>query len=292
MNFIQLTIELPNQNIDFVSEILTGLGSVSISYSDNCNEAIYEPVLGETPMWSNTKINALFERDQDIEYVQQKLLQICNVSKSFHTILPDRVWEDECKKDYTAMQFGKRLWICPSWEDHLLLPKDALIIDMDPGLAFGTGTHETTRLCLEYLDNNPPIDLDVIDFGSGTGVLAIGAAKFGARHVVAIDNDPQAIIATKSNVSNNNLDSIVEVFHTSEENNFIKADLVIANILANPLVDLCEHFAGLLNVKGKVILSGIIEEQLSTVIQAYSKYFENLTVVKNGIWCRVDGVKL
>ncbi len=292
MNFKQLTIKVTNTNVDIVSEILAGMGSISISYSDNCNDAIYEPPLGETPMWNETKINALFEPKKDIEHIQKMLLQICNIEKSYYTILSDRVWEDECKKDFTAMQFGKCLWICPSWEDHLLLPKDAIIIDMDPGLAFGTGTHETTRLCLEYLDNNPPKDLSVIDYGSGTGVLAIGAAKLGAHHVTAIDNDPQAIIATNSNVNRNNLADIINVVHSSEESTIAKADLIIANILANPLIDLCEHFVSLLKVRGKLVLSGIIEDQIDIVMQAYGKYFESLTVSKKGTWCRVDGIKL
>ena len=141
------------------------------------------------------------------------------------------------------MKFGENLWVCPSWESQTEIPSDAIIINMDPGLAFGTGSHQTTSLCLEYLDNNPPKNIDVIDFGCGSGILAIAAAKLGALRVLAIDNDPQAVISSKDNVINNQCEGIIKTIHSEDEIDFEGCDLLIANILTNPLIKLAPTFA-------------------------------------------------
>ena len=291
MNLIEFTIETNKDNVNLVSEVLMGLGCSSVALSDTNDDAIYEPQVGDIPLWENTTINAIFESSSNIEHIQKSLIKFCSVEKIDYKELEEKVWEDECKRGFKAMQFGDRVWICPSWEDSSLLPKDSVIIDMDPGLAFGTGTHETTSLCLEYLDKNPPKGLTVIDYGSGTGVLAIGAFKLGASYVVAVDNDHQAIIATNNNVIKNNAADSIGIFHTDDESEIESADLLIANILANPLIELCAHFVGLIKSGGRITISGIIEQQLDMVIETYSKHFEELEVTKRGIWCRVDGVK-
>jgi ribosomal protein L11 methyltransferase len=172
-----------------------------------------------------------------------------------------------------------------------LLPEDAIVIDMDPGLAFGTGTHQTTDLCLQYLDENPPIDQTVIDYGSGTGVLAIAAVKLGASQAVAVDNDPQAVLSTIDNVRINQVDEYIKVLHTDDEGVLNKVDLLIANILANPLVGLCEHFSALVKSGGKITLSGILQEQLEMVLEAYNENFSDLKVKQKDDWCRVDGIR-
>jgi ribosomal protein L11 methyltransferase len=172
-----------------------------------------------------------------------------------------------------------------------LLPEDAIVIDMDPGLAFGTGTHQTTDLCLQYLDENPPIDHTVIDYGSGTGVLAIAAVKLGAKSAVAVDNDPQAVLSTIDNVRINQVDEYIKVLHTDDESGLNKVDLLVANILANPLVELCEHFSALVKSGGKITLSGILQEQLEMVLEAYRKNFSDLKVKQKDDWCRVDGTR-
>ena len=202
MDWMQLTLETSKEKADFVSEILMGLGSISINFSDAKNNAIFEPPVGETPLWPGVVIKALFDSEVDQVHVQTMLLKLCNIEKLSFELLKDRVWEDECKKDFHAKIFGKRLWICPSWEDASKLPNNSVVIDMDPGLAFGTGTHQTTDLCLQYLDKNPPINQSVVDYGSGTGVLAIAAVKLGATSAIAVDNDPQAVLATIDNISN------------------------------------------------------------------------------------------
>jgi Ribosomal protein L11 methylase len=217
MDWMQLTLKTSKEKADFVSEILMGLDSVSVTFSDTHDDAIFEPPVGETPLWPDTTIKALFALEADQVHVQAMLLQLCDIQQSSFELLKDRVWEDECKKDFHAMRFGQRLWICPSWEDVSQLPDDAVVIDMDPGLAFGTGTHQTTDLCLQYLDQNPPVGQNVIDYGSGTGVLAIAAVKLGAKSATAVDNDPQAVLATIDNIKTNQADGQITVMHSDEE---------------------------------------------------------------------------
>ena len=291
MDWMQLTLNTDKENADFISEILMGLDSVSVTFSDTVDEEIFEPPVGETPLWSETTITALFPLDVDQEHVKNTLLELCNIQECSFELLKDRVWEDECKKDFHAMLFGKNIWICPSWEDASNLSEGSVIIDMDPGLAFGTGTHQTTDLCLQYLDNNPPKDFRVVDYGSGTGVLAIAAAKLGAKSVIAVDNDPQAVIATKENIKTNNVGDIVSVLHSNEEGKLDKVDLLIANILANPLVELSSHLSNLVKTGGKIVLSGILDEQLEMVKNTYGESFSNINIERKDQWCRIDGVR-
>ncbi len=289
MDWMQLTLQTSKDQADFVSEILVGLDSVSVTFSDSQDDAIFEPPVGSTPLWQHVTITALFDLEIDQDHVEHVLSQICNIDQTNFDLLKDRVWEDECKKDFHAMQFGQRIWICPSWEDNTSLPDDAIVIDMDPGLAFGTGTHQTTDLCLQYLDANMPVGCTVIDYGSGTGILAIAAIKLGAVSVVAVDNDPQAVTATMSNIGANQCQDQIRVIHTQDEGQLDKVDLLIANILANPLVGLCEHFSNLVKQGGQIALSGILKDQLPIVLEAYGEYFETLEVEKKDEWCRVNG---
>jgi ribosomal protein L11 methyltransferase len=289
MDWMQLTLKTSKDQADFVSEILMGLDSVSVTFSDSQDDAIFEPPVGSTPLWQHVTITALFDLEVDQDHIGHVLSQICNIDQINFELLKDRVWEDECKKDFHAMQFGQRIWICPSWEDSASLPDDAIVIDMDPGLAFGTGTHQTTDLCLQYLDANMPVGYTVIDYGSGTGILAIAAIKLGAVSVVAVDNDPQAVTATINNIGANQCQDQISVVHTQDEGQLDKVDLLIANILANPLVGLCEHFSNLVKQGGEIALSGILKEQLPIVLEAYGEYFETLEVEQKDDWCRVNG---
>ena len=288
---MQLSLQTDQANSDLVSEVLMGLDSLSITYLDTHDDAIYEPPVGEMPLWQHVTINALFDMDVDQNHVSKTLLDLCNTKILNFEVLADRVWEDECKKDFHAMQFGDRIWICPSWEAQAELPNDAIVIGMDPGLAFGTGKHQTTDLCLQYLDNNPPKGLTIIDYGSGTGILAIAAVKLGASSVVAIDNDPQAVLATKDNVANNQCESIITIHHTDDNVVLERCDLLIANILANPLVELESTFSDLVKEGGSIVLSGILYEQLEMILEAYKGHFECLEVQQKDEWCRVSGTR-
>jgi len=291
MDWLQISFQIEKSQADLISEVLTGLESLSITYSDTLDDAIYEPPVGQTPLWDNITVNALFSTDVNQEDIKASIFEICNVNALTSFILKDRVWEDECKKDFHSMKFGENLWVCPSWESQAELPSDAIIINMDPGLAFGTGSHQTTSLCLEYLDNNPPKNIDVIDFGCGTGILAIAAAKLGASRVLAIDNDPQAIISSKDNVINNQCESIIKTIHSKNEIDFEGCDLLIANILTNPLIKLAPTFAALVNPDGELLLSGILKKQVDRVVSCYSEYFTNLEVSNIDEWYRVTGTR-
>ena len=291
MDWLQISFEIEKAQADLISEVLTGLGSLSITYSDTLDDAIYEPPVGQTPLWDNVTVNALFSADVNQEDIKASIFEICNVNALTSFILKDRVWEDECKKDFHSMKFGENLWVCPSWESQAEIPSDAIIINMDPGLAFGTGSHQTTSLCLEYLDNNPPKNIDVIDFGCGTGILAIAAAKLGASRVLAIDNDPQAIISSKDNIINNQCERIIKTIHSKDEIDFEGCDLLIANILTNPLIKLAPTFAALVNPDGGILLSGILKKQVDRVVGCYSEYFTNLEVSNIDEWYRVTGTR-
>ena len=285
----QISFEVKKSETDLVSEVLMGLGSVSITYSDALDDAIYEPPVGQTPLWDNVKVNALFSSEVNQKSIETSISDICNIVVIDTVTLKDRVWEEECQKDFPSMRFGKRLWVCPSWDTESILSNDSIVIHMDPGLAFGTGTHQTTSLCLEYLDSNPPKNLHVIDFGCGTGILAIAAAKFGANSVIAIDNDPQAVLSSKENVAKNKCENTITTIHSINQENDRKCDLLIANILANPLVELEPLFSDLVHTNGMLLLSGILKEQVDRVVKYYSINFSNIEVANKGEWFRISG---
>ena len=285
----QISFEVKKSETDLVSEVLMGLGSVSITYSDALDDAIYEPPVGQTPLWDNVKVNALFSSEVNQKSIETSISDICNIVVIDTVTLKDRVWEEECQKDFPSMRFGKRLWVCPSWDTESILSNDSIVIHMDPGLAFGTGTHQTTSLCLEYLDSNPPKNLHVIDFGCGTGILAIAAAKFGAKSVIAIDNDPQAVLSSKENVAKNKCENTITTIHSINQGNDRKCDLLIANILANPLVELEPLFSDLVHTNGILLLSGILKEQVDRVVKCYSINFSNIEVANKGEWFRISG---
>ena len=285
----QISFEVKKSETDLVSEVLMGLGSVSITYSDALDDAIYEPPVGQTPLWDNVKVNALFSSEVNQKSIETSISDICNIVVIDTVTLKDRVWEEECQKDFPSMRFGKRLWVCPSWDTESILSNDSIVIHMDPGLAFGTGTHQTTSLCLEYLDSNPPKNLYVIDFGCGTGILAIAAAKFGAKSVIAIDNDPQAVLSSKENVAKNKCENTITTIHSINQGSDRKCDLLIANILANPLVELEPLFSDLVHTNGMLLLSGILKEQVDRVVKCYSINFSNIEVANKGEWFRISG---
>ena len=183
----------------------------------------------------------------------------------------DRAWEREWLRDFHAMRFGRRLWVCPHHE-HVDAP-DAVVVRMDPGLAFGTGTHPTTALCLEWLDAHPPVDGSVVDFGCGSGVLALAALRLGARTVSCFDIDPQALIATRDNASANRLSERVRLCDSAGAI-ARPADLLLANILSGPLMELAPAFADILRPAGALVLSGLMEQEAAEVTRAYDAWFD------------------
>lgn len=288
MYWNQISFEINKLEADLASEVLMGLGSISITYSDAHDDAIYEPPLGETPLWEFTRITALFKSEVSTQKIIDSLGKICNIKVDDTFKIQDKIWEEECQKDFPSMQFGKNLWVCPSWESKHSIPSDAIVINMDPGLAFGTGTHQTTSLCLEFLAENPPNSLDVIDFGCGTGILAIAAAKLGAIRVLAIDNDPQAVTASTENAEKNNCSDVIKTFHSDEKIEYEKCDLLMANILAKPLVELQTLFSKIVKPNGAILLSGILEHQVEKIIDCYSPNFNNFKNSNKNEWYRIS----
>ena len=288
MYWNQISFEVKKLEADLASEVLMGLGSISITYSDAHDDAIYEPPLGETPLWEFTRITALFKPEVSTQKIIDSLGKICNIKVDDTFKIQDKIWEEECQKDFPSMQFGKNLWVCPSWESKHSIPSDAIVINMDPGLAFGTGTHQTTSLCLEFLAENPPNSLDVIDFGCGTGILAIAAAKLGAKRVLAIDNDPQAVTASTENAEKNNCSDVIKTFHSDEKIEYEKCDLMMANILAKPLVELQTLFSKIVKPNGAILLSGILEHQVEKIIDCYSQNFNNFKNSNKNEWYRIS----
>jgi len=291
MDWQQISFVVQKSEVDLISEVLMGLGSLSITFSDAQGNDIYEPPVGTTPLWEKVTVTALFSSEMSEDSVAKTILEICDINISATFSIKDKVWEKECQKDFPAMQFGKKLWVCPSWDINHELSTEAVVIKMDPGLAFGTGTHQTTSLCLEYLDENPPLKLDVIDFGCGTGILAIAAAMLKARSVLAIDNDPQAVIASHENVIKNHCDEVINTIHSMDQDNSSRCDLLIANILANPIIELEPLFSEFLKSNGTILLSGIIKEQVEDVVKCYSKNFTDIRLANKDEWYRISATR-
>ena len=265
-------------------------GALSVTCQDAADEPILEPGLGEHPVWSATSVVALFPDDCDTGRISQRLreaLQDAGIEPRIQR-LEDRDWSSTWRETFHAMQFGERLWVVPGGEQ--APAADAVTIDLDPGLAFGTGTHTTTALCLEWLDTHPPFGGEVIDYGCGSGILAIAAGKLGARHVRAVDIDPQALQATRDNAARNGMEERVEaVFPDALD--LRPACLVIANILANPLIELADMLASHVSQAGHLVLTGILKEQAADVMTAYRQWFEFCDPVEREGWVLLEGVK-
>ena len=276
-----------------ISEAAENLGAASITLSDAADVPVLEPLPNETPLWDEIVITILFRGDQDhaVEALKKQLSankQTWQISHIRQETLKDQQWERVWMDDFHPMQFGKNLWIYPSWSE--IPDDDSIKIKLDPGLAFGTGTHPTTALCLEWLDGNPPKEKVVIDYGCGSGILAIAAIKLGASKVYATDIDPQALVATKSNQQNNHIPENQILSYLPDDMPEIKADLMIANILCGPLVSLAEHLCGSTKSGGMVVLSGVLQEQTQMLEATYKNYCHDIQFATQGDWVRMTGI--
>jgi ribosomal protein L11 methyltransferase len=288
MAWQQLHLDTDATTAPALSDALSELGALSTTFSDIENEPVYEPAPGTEPLWRSTRVTALFEEGADLGAVVESLAtRFGNALREHARIerLEDQAWERVWMRDFTPLRFGARLWICPSWTT--APDPSAVNILMDPGLAFGTGTHPTTALCLEWLDAHPPRDRIVIDYGCGSGVLAIAAALLGAREVHAVDNDPQALLATRENAQRNGVTDRVSTYFP-EQLPDLRADLLLANILANPLRELAPEFARRVRAGGAVVLSGILVSQADDVAAAYTGSFDGFRSESRDEWVRLD----
>ena len=290
MAWIQIRLNSTNECAEAISDFLEELGSVSVTFMDSQDTPIFEPLPGETRLWGNTDVIALFDAETDMNPILTALQESQLLEQGFaYKIeqIEDKDWEREWMDNFHPMKFGKRLWICPTWRE---IPEpDAVNVMLDPGLAFGTGTHPTTALCLEWLDS---LDLEgktVIDLGCGSGILAIAALKLGAKSAVGIDIDPQAILASRNNAEANGVADRLQLFLSDDKPADLKADVVVANILAGPLKELYPVISQLPKAQGDLGLSGILATQAQSVCDAYAQTFELDPVVEREEWCRITG---
>ena len=290
MPWIQIRINATAKTADKVSNMLLGRGAQAVTFMDAKDVPVYEPMPGETPLWGETEVMGLFDAETDpaptIAFFQQIFGE--NVGYKVEQ-LEDKDWVREWMDHFHPMQFGERLWICPSWRD---VPNpDAVNVMLDPGLAFGTGTHPTTALCLQWLDGLDLTGKTVVDFGCGSGILGIAALKLGAARVIGIDIDPQAIQASRDNAARNGVADQIELYLPADQPQDFEADVVVANILAGPLRELAPLIAGHGKPGSLMALSGVLESQAPELETIYGQWFEmDPTAVKEE-WCRLSGRK-
>ncbi|RFA31452.1 50S ribosomal protein L11 methyltransferase [Alkalilimnicola ehrlichii] len=291
MGFLQVAFQIDSQASLLIEPLLEELGAQAITFEDPGGEPVLEPGVGENPLWSEVRLLALFDENMSADLVHAavqealdgKAPQAWSVER-----LGDRCWERAWMDDFKPMRFGERLWVCPT----TVSPPapEAVNLRLDPGLAFGTGTHATTALCLRWLDRMPLEGAHVIDFGCGSGILGVASLLLGAKHCVAIDNDPQALLATGENAERNGVSPYIETF-LPEAAPEVEADYVVANILAGTLIELAPVIETKVRSGGRLALSGILEEQAEAVSHVYKAWFDlNAPEVEDG-WVLLQGVK-
>lgn len=295
---LQLTIDAADQ--PRAEAALEELGALSVTLMDaNADTpdeaAIFEPGVGETPMWLSLTLLALFEADADrrglVHLLHNALPELAPDRVAFREVA-DQDWERAWMDRYQPMQFGRRLWIYPWNVEPPNDDRDSTVVRLDPGLAFGTGTHPTTALCLEWLDGLDLTTKTVIDYGCGSGVLAIAALKLGATRAIGIDNDPQALTATRDNATRNDVADRLQVCLPNALRADAQADVFVANILAGPLGELAPHFASLCEPDAPFALSGILAGQEGELLDRYRDCgFANLRATGREDWIRIDGVR-
>ena len=296
MNWQQLKIQIIPEHVDFIEPQLLAAGAVSITYLDAEDQPVFQEELDSTPLWDRLVLCALFEEDTELGELLSWLggnASIVNRASLEIEKIEDQAWERSWMDNFSAMQFGEKLWICPSWQE----PPDpsATNIMLDPGLAFGSGSHATTALCLQWLATQDLQGKDIVDYGCGSGILAIAAALLGAQSVQGVDNDPQAVLATNDNCERNGLlPGRVGTFLPEEYDSMStpeSVDILLANILAAPLLSLASKFASLVKPNGSIVLSGLLAEQADAITEVYSEWFEMSAAVQREDWIRLSGIK-
>ncbi len=290
MHWLQLSLEVTRDQAGLVTEVFESAGALSVTLLDAANQPLLEPAPGEQPLWGRLRAVALLHSGCDTEAIRDGLRDALQVPEIelLTEHLEDRDWSTIWRDDFHSKCFGTRLWVCPTNESPP--DPDGVVVQMDPGMAFGTGTHATTGLCLEWLDANVPAGEKVIDYGCGSGILAIAACKLGASKVYAVDIDPQALIATRDNAARNAVEQCIEVM-LPDALDTRPVDVVMANILANPLIQLAGMLTGYLRVQGSIILTGILEAQGREVMAAYQQWIDFKAPVHRDEWLLLEGVK-
>jgi ribosomal protein L11 methyltransferase len=282
--YVELIFELGELQADTAEAACEACGAIAVTFTAAGATPVLEPLPGEFRLWSATRVHALFCRDAPAGALARALgLPLTNLATRQ---VADKVWEREWRKDFRAMRFGARLWICPHHET--VAAPAAAVVYLDPGLAFGTGTHATTRLCLEWLEQHVTPGARVIDYGCGSGILALAAIKLGAAHAFCFDIDPQALIATADNAQANALKNQVTVCADAA---LLPAasDVLIANILAAPLCALAARFARLVRPNGALVLAGLMEDEAFEVTRANGACFDMQPCGRRAGWVALSG---
>lgn len=294
MRWLQVRATVTKDQVQLAETLLESLGAVSVILDDAQDQALLEPLPGEMPLWDQVIVTGLFYEDLDTAQLEGFLSTQLPGANVRHDYLEEQVWERAWMDHYEPIQCGERLWIVPEW----LSPpdKNAINLMLDPGLAFGTGNHASTFLCLQWLDKQDLKDKVVIDYGCGSGILGIAALLLGAKQVYAVDLDPQAVLSTQQNAELNKVEDKIwtglpEEFEQQFPN--LQADVIVANILAGPLMHLAPTFATLAKPQALIAMAGIIEEQVEDLRESYAKWFNLHTLgQREENWCRLSGERL
>lgn len=287
--WLQATLTVDKSHAPLIELLLESLGAVAVTLIDAGDQPMLEPGPGETPLWPATRVTGLFGGDTDVDMLRSAISRAPGADGGHSlslTRLQDRDWERAWMDRFQPMRFGQRLWIRPSGRE--IAQEGAVIVDLDPGLAFGTGTHQTTALCLSWLDGHDVGGQTVIDFGCGSGVLVIAALKLGASRAIAVDHDPQAVLATRDNAERNQVSDRLDVKHT-DEFTATRADIVLANILANVLIELSPQILGLLKPGGQLVMSGILKDQATAVANTFQERIDFEPMESMGDWVLLHG---
>ena len=293
MSWLQLRLDTEPAAAAALEDALLAAGAVAVTLEDNADEPVLEPGVGETPLWRRTRLTGLFPADADMDAVVAGLdPALAGDAAPRVEILEDKDWTREWMQHYRPMQFGPRFWVCPSW----LAPPDpeAVNLLLDPGLAFGTGSHPTTALCLGQLAGAVAGGERVVDYGCGSGILAVATAKLGAGPVLCVDNDPQALVATADNAARNGVapdDLTIALPGDYDTGPWTRAcDLVVANILAGPLLELAPVITGFLRPGGVLLLSGLLASQVDALIAGYAGRLPLAVAGEEAGWVVLRGV--
>jgi len=295
VKWLQIHITVEQAQVEFTETLLSSLGAVSVTLDDAENQDLLEPLPGETPLWNKVIVTGIYAQEEgediDVTALETFIRTQLPTEPMRSEFLEDQVWERSWMDYYEPIQIGEKYWIVPEWIEP---PEaDAVNIKLDPGLAFGTGNHASTFLCLQWLGKTDVKDKVVIDYGCGSGILGVAALLLGAKKVYATDIDPQAVLATKQNAELNGVLENLYVGLPAEFNAEFKnqqADILVANILAGPLMSLAKEFSTLIKSEGEFALAGVIEEQVTDVSSIYSEFFDIVEVEKREeTWCRISG---
>ena len=292
MSWLQIHLTTEQGRAPLAERLFEDLGALSVTLTDAADQALLEPAPGESPLWRQTRVTGLFAGDLDADLLRGRINQALasDLSRQLYLeILEERVWERAWLDNFQPMQFGRRLWVCPA-DQSPPKGKNQVVVRLDPGLAFGTGTHPTTALCLRWLDGADLADCEVIDFGCGSGILSIAALKLGAGRVIAVDHDPQALEATRANAEKNGVSDRLRL-ELSDETPERQTDLLLANILAGTLIELEPLLAGRIRSGGSLVLSGILVDQTNWVNQGFRQNFVLKPARQQEDWVLIEGVR-